>query len=80
MKENVFSVLGNLLPAKEVGLTQKPISISLDESPRLHYAYRFARNKEPFIVTSQTGALILNSKDLKGFQQKLPAIGDLTRR
>ena len=53
VKENVFSVLGNLLPAKEVGLTQKPLSISLDESPRLHYAYRFARNKEPFIVTSR---------------------------
>jgi hypothetical protein len=44
VRENVFNVLGNLLPAKEVGLTQKPPSISLDESPRLQYAYRFARH------------------------------------
>ena len=53
VKGNVFNVLGNLLPAEEVGMTQNPLSISLDGSPGLQYVYRYARNKEPFIVTSR---------------------------
>jgi hypothetical protein len=53
VRGNVFNVLGNLLPAEEVGMTQKPLSISLDGSSGLQYVYRFARNKEPFTVTSR---------------------------
>ncbi len=54
---SVFNVLGNLLPAEEVGMPRNPLSIALDGNPGLQYVYRFARNKEPFIVTSRVFAV-----------------------
>lgn len=57
VRGSVFNVLGNLLPAEEVGMTRNPFPIALDGNPGLQYVYRFARNKEPFIVTSRVFAV-----------------------
>ncbi len=57
VRGSVFNVLGNLLPAEEVGMTRNPFPIGLDGNPGLQYVYRFARNKEPFIVTSRVFAV-----------------------
>ncbi len=57
VRGSVFNVLGNLLPAEEVGMTQNPLGISLDGNRGLQYVYRFSRNKEPFIVTSRVFAV-----------------------
>lgn len=54
---SVFNVLGNLLPPEEVGMPRNPLGVSLDGNPGLQYVYRFARNKEPFIVTSRVFAV-----------------------
>ena len=57
VRGSVFNVLGNLLPAEEVGMTQNPLPISLGDNRGLQYVYRFARKKEPFIVTSRVFAV-----------------------
>ena len=57
VRGSVFNVLGNLLPAEDVGMTRNPFPIALDGNPGLQYVYRFARNKEPFIVTSRVFAV-----------------------
>lgn len=57
VRGSVFNVLGNLLPAEEVGMSQNPFAISLDGNLGLQYVYRFARDKEPFIVTSRVFAV-----------------------
>ena len=54
---SVFNVLGNLLPPEEVGMPRNPLGVSLDGNPGLQYVYRFARNQEPFIVTSRVFAV-----------------------